>query len=850
MRLIHRLLALAVFVGVLTPNCAWAGWQHIGKVTRVTPLPNGVELLAGAVRVRVVAVGDGIIRVRLAPDGSFTKDHSWAVLPEALQEATVTVHDSPQAVEFATARVKVRIEKSPLRIIFLDTEGKVINEDLATRTMAWSTTSDGTAVRVWKAMPSDEHYFGLGEKSGAFNRRGQAFTMWNTDAFGYQESTDPLYKSIPFFLALRDGRSYGIFFDNTWRSSFDLGRESEDYYTFGAVGGELNYYFIYGPHPKQVLADYTALTGRTPLPPRWALGYQQCRYSYYPEARVRELAATFRSKRIPADVLYLDIDYQDGNRPFTVDRKLFPNFEGMIRDVGAQGFRLIAITDLHLKKEPGYKPYDEGMAGDHFVKNPDGGVYTGIVWPGESVFPDFTLTRAREWWGTLYKDFVGMGIKGFWNDMNEPAIFQRADKTMPLETRHRMDDGTVLDHRAIHNVFGMQNARATYEGLRKLTPNERPFVLTRAAFAGTQRYAATWTGDNTSSWNHYRLTGPMLLGLGVSGYPLVGNDIGGFNGSPTANLLTRWTQVGVFTPIMRNHTMKGSLDQEPWVHGPEHEAIRKRYIELRYQLMPYIYTLAEESARTGLPMMRPLFLEYAGQPMFYGNADQFLFGRDLLIAPDLWEMVDPYDVGLPQGGWYDYWTGQRVEGRKLETDITTPEWVRAAAPTVVTLAPRLAEMPVFVRAGAILPQQPVVQHTDEQPNGPLELRVYPGDDCSGALYWDDGKTFNYTRGEFLRVKYACTVSSATSGPAAAAVDISVSPREGSYAPWWSAIRVEVYGLKKAPKEICATRGATAGEMTAQVCAPVTGWTYHPERHNVTFTLPENSGGWNIAVAQE
>jgi alpha-glucosidase len=310
-------------------------------------------------------------------------------------------------------------------------------------------------------------------------------------------------------------------------------------------------------------------------------------------------------------------------------------------------------------------------------------------------------------------------------------------------------------------------------------------------------------------------------------------------------LLTRWHQLGVFTPIYRNHTMKGSRDQEPWVHGPEHEAIRKRYIELRYRLMPLIYTLAEESARTGLPMMRPLFLEYPNDKMTYGNDQQFLFGRDLLIAADLSETVDDYEFALPGGGWYDYWTGKRVQGRKVESTITTPEWVRAASPSVVTLAPRLEELPVFVRAGAIFAQQPVVQHTDEAPNGPLELRVYPGDDCSGSLYWDDGKTFDHKQGKFLRVKYSCSL---TGGAAAGgALNVSISAREGSYTPWWSAMAVEIYGVERAPKEICATRGATAGEVTAQVCAPITGWTYHPDRHNVTFSLPENAGGWNIAI---
>ena len=799
------LLALAL-TAVFAQSASPSGWQHLGEVTSVEVLPNGVELKAGPASLRVLAVAESVVRVRLAPEGSFPPDSSWAIVPGSTATIPVTVRDSSEAVEFATQQVKVRILKSPLQIAFLDPNGNVISRDAPGWSMAWSERG----VRVWKEMPPDEHYYGLGEKAGPLDRRHQAFVMWNTDAFGWQESTDPLYKSIPFFLALRRGVTYGIFFDNTYRSSFDFGKESRDVYSFGADGGELDYYFFYGPHPKKVLEDYTALVGRTPLPPLWTLGYQQCRYSYYPEARVRELARTFREKKIPADVICLDIDYQEGNRPFTIDRKLFPHFEEMISDLAELGFKLIAITDLHIKKELGYVPYDSGMAGDHFVKNPDGSVYVGVVWPGESVFPDFTREETRDWWGTLYKDFVEMGIRGFWNDMNEPAIFERADKTMPLDTVHRLDNGTA-DHRAIHNVFGMQNARATFEGLRRLRPDQRPFVLTRAAFAGTQRYAASWTGDNTSSWNHYRLTIPTLLGLGLSGYPYVGVDVGGFVGSPSADLLTRWIQLGVFTPMFRNHTMKGSADQEPWVHGPEHEAIRRRYIELRYKLLPYIYTSFEETTHTGLPMMRPLFLEYPHEQRFYGEDRQFLFGQDILVAPPVFERTDAYDVNLPPGQWYDYWTGQQqTGGRPLKVQ------------------PVLDTLPVYVRGGAILPHQPVVQHTEEVPEGPLELWVYSGTDCRGSLYLDDGTSYAYTRGEYLRVDYSCE-------PEDQSLRIDSSARQGSYTPWWTNIRVEVFGVEKAPLQV-----SVSGRS-------VSDWTYDPDNQKLTLLVADSPEGWNILL---
>jgi alpha-glucosidase len=657
-------------------------------------------------------------------------------------------------------------------VIFLNQAGEIILQDHPRYPVAWN----GKEFRVWKSMPEDEHYFGLGEKPGPLDHRNQAFTNWNTDAYGWQESTDPLYDSIPFFLGFRGGAAYGVFLDNTYRTSFDFGKEARDRFSFGAEGGELDYYFFYGPHPRKVIEDYTALTGRTPLPPLFALGFQQSRYSYFPEARVREIARQFRQRRIPADVLYLDIDYQQQNRPFTVDTERFPHFREMVRDLGKEGFKLVLITDLHVAKVPGSKPYEEGLAHDYFVKNPDGSVYVGKVWPGDSVFPDFTRAEVRRWYGTLYQQFVEDGIRGFWNDMNEPAIFFRDDKTMPLDTVHRVD-GRVTDHREIHNVFGMENACATYEGLLRLRPDERPFVLTRAAYAGTQRCAATWTGDNSSTWNHLRISVPMLLNLGVSGYALVGDDIGGYAGSPPADLLTRWLEVGAFNPLYRDHTEKGSADQEPWVHGPEHEAIRRRYIELRYQLLPYIYTAMEETSRTGVPLMRPMFLEFPQDRAMTTVDSEFMFGDALLVVPKLTERLDSMEVKLPAGTWYDFWTGETFQGG-----------------TTWTMNPALDSVPVYVRAGAIVPMQPTIQYVGEIPQGQLQVHVYPGPNCHGTIYADDGNTLAYQRGEFQRTAFTCETT--TDG-----VRVKLAAPAGSYKPWWQSFDVRVHGGKDTPREV-------------------------------------------------
>ena len=362
---------------VACASLAHAQWHALGDVSAVQSLANGVELTAGVARVQVLALSPGVVRLRYAPQGSFPRDSSFAVLPDAFPDAPkVQVKDASDAVVVNTGSLQVRVLKSPLRVVFQDAHGQVIAQDQPNEPVSFN----GSAFRVWKAMPIDEHYFGLGDKTGPLDHRELAFTLWNTDNFGWQESTDPLYKAIPFFLGVRNGEAYGIFLDNTYRSMFDFGKEFRDAYSFGADAGELNYYFFYGPDPKRVVSDFTALTGRTPLPPLFSLGYQQCRYSYYPEARVREIADQFRKRKIPADVIYLDIDYQEKNRPFSVDRERFPHFEQMIQDLRQQGFKLITITDLHIAKLPGSKPYDEGMGHDSFVKNPDGsGVHTVLT---------------------------------------------------------------------------------------------------------------------------------------------------------------------------------------------------------------------------------------------------------------------------------------------------------------------------------------------------------------------------------------------------------------------------------------------------------------------------------------
>jgi alpha-glucosidase len=769
---------------------------QLNHLTSFSALPNGIEARDDEARMQITALKDEVVRVRVSRSKDFPEDASWAVLNDARHSSVpVTPENTSTTVGFRTQALRVSVNRQTFALTIADHDGKVLQQDVR------PVEFHGNSFRVYKAMPLNEHYFGLGDKPGPLDRREQAFSMWNTDAYGFQESTDPLYKTIPYFMAFRAGHALGVFFDNTWRSSFDFGKEFSNVYSFGSANGPLDYYVFYGPTPRHVVETYAWLTGTMPLPPLWSLGFQQSRYSYTPQARVIEVADRMRADHIPCDVLYLDIDYQQDNRPFTVDHNRFPDFPSMISQLAAKNFHVVAITDLHIANYPGhgYLPYDTGIQGDHFVKNPDGSVYTGVVWPGPSVFPDFTRAESRKWWGALYKDFVKVGVAGFWNDMNEPSVFSSPTKTMPEDVVHRIDEPgfskRTATHAEIHNLYGMENSRATFEGLLQLNSNLRPFVLTRASYPGGQRYAATWTGDNSSTWNHLRMTTPMLENLGLSGFALSGADVGGFAGTPQPELLTKWLEIAAFQPIDRDHTEKGSGDQEPWVGGPEAEGVRRSFIEERYRLMPYLYTLAEEASRTGMPIERPLFLEFPDATTDHHPIDidgqaagEFLVGPDILVAaPPYPDKLDNYAAEFPSPQWYDYWTGQLLSNpKRVAREKNLPPSPADLLPLTISIHPEVASLPVFVRAGAILPIAPLTQSTNEIPQGPLTLRVYAGDACAGQLYLDDGKTYAYQTGASLRMDFRCEAT-------ANGLKLSVGEHKGSYPAWWQQIRVEIYG---------------------------------------------------------
>ena len=565
----------------------------------------------------------------------------------------------------------------------------------------------GSFVAASKKLGFDEHFYGLGEKAARLDKRRSSFINWNSDTPGYSEGKDPIYQTIPFYIGLQRGVAYGIFFDNSYRSYFDFGKSSQQRAWFGAEGGEMNYYFFHGPSIKKILGRYADLTGHMPMPPLWALGNQQSRWSYYPDTMVEEVVNEYRKRDLPLDVLHLDIDYMHGYRVFTFDKERFPDPKALTDKLARQGVKVVTIVDPGIKhpmdKNERYHAFDQGLEKNYFQRRRNGDLFVPRVWPGESVFVDYTMPEARRWWGDLHRVYTDNGIAGIWNDMNEPSDFVDQTGKNQLDVVS-YDEGEKTTHAKNRNTFALLMSRATYEGLERLQPDRRPYVITRAAYAGIQRYATMWTGDTNSTWDSLGLNIPMFTSLGLSGEPFVGSDVGGFIGRGNGELLVRSYQVSFLAPFCRNHKVIDGYDQEPWRFGKYYEDIIRKYLKLRYALLPYLYTALEEAHRTGVPPFRPLLLNYQDDPSTYNLDDQFMVGNDLLVAPIVKPDVTRRLVYLPAGSWYDYWTNKKYAGG-----------------TMISVDAPLDVVPMFVRAGAIIPVGPPLNYIGEKPVDPLLL---------------------------------------------------------------------------------------------------------------------------------
>lgn len=726
-------------------------------------------------QVKFSALQEDVIRVIVAKD-EFQSKPNYAIT----QKETIpfeSVQNLKDKLVLKTKLLVINVKKFPLSITYLNKEGKILNQDddLGIR---WI----GNQVTNYKKLVSDEKFIGLGEKTGPLNRRGQAYENWNNDDYAYEVDDDPIYASVPFYMGVHSDVTYGIFLNNTFKTVFNFGASNDRFSSFGAEDGELDYYFFGGSSVREIIQDYTWLTGRMELPPVWSLGFQQSRWSYFPDKEVVTLARTFREKKIPADVIYLDIHYMDQYKLFTWDNERFPDPKKTVKELNDMGFHVAVIVDPGIKTEDGYGVYEEGVKQSVFAKYPDGTNYAASVWPGRCFFPDFTIEKTRTWWGNQFQGLVDVGIEGYWNDMNEPASW--GNRTPDL-VEFGME-GNMGTHLAAHNVYGMQMSRATLEGVDELRNNKRSFVLTRAAFSGSQRYTAVWTGDNVASDDHMLLSARMVASMGLSGISFAGPDVGGFVGDRTPALFARWLSQGAFTPFFRNHSSHNTRDHEPWAYGEQIEEISRMYLNLRYQLMPYLYATFYESTVSGIPVARSLALDYTFDDMIYSHAyhNQYLFGGGMLIAPVESEQKFA-KVYLPKGNWYHFWTEKLYEGNK----------------EVIVDAP-LHQLPVFVKEGAIIPMQSTIQHANEKPSDTLDIHVFSGTEASTFDYYeDDGNTFEYKKGAF----YKRSISYSPIGK------LTLGKVDGDYTSKFTSVRIILH--KEGKKESIKTVPFDKSEQT-------------------------------------
>ncbi|WP_339713162.1 glycoside hydrolase family 31 protein [uncultured Kriegella sp.] len=717
------------YKGNLYPNKIVDFLQEADKLFFTTA--NGVIL-------QITILRDSVLRFRYATENVFEPDFSYAINDDAgigYNHLNVVKTDTEYIVE--TSKVRVLIDINTVRVQISDLDGNIINEDELGFHWEENYEYGGNVVKMSKITQSAESFYGMGDKATHSNLKGKRVNNWAMDQYAFGKDQEPLYKAIPFYMGLHNNIAYGLFFDNTFRSYFDFAHERRNVTSFWADGGEMNYYFFYGPKMPDVVKSYTDLTGTPEMPPLWVLGFHQSKWSYYPEKRVKEVTKKFRDLKIPCDAIYLDIDYMEGFRCFTWNNNYFPNPKKMVQELSDDGFKTVAIIDPGIKVDKDYWVYQQAKDNDFFCKRGDGPYMRGKVWPGECNFPDFTNPDVREWWATLYKELIGdIGVKAVWNDMNEPAVMEVPTKTFPLDVRHDYD-GHPCSHRKAHNIYGTQMARATYEGVKKYVYPKRPFVITRSAYSGAQRFTSTWTGDNVATWEHLWIANVQVQRMCMSGFSFVGSDIGGFAEQPNGELFARWIQLGIFHPFCRVHSSGDHGDQEPWSFGTEVTNIVRKFIELRYQLLPYLYTMFWNYHKDGTPMIQPLVHYDQEDTQTHFRTDEFIFGKQILVCPVQEPNAQGRRMYVPRGKWYNYWTEETIVGGK-------ERWVIAD----------IDKIPLFIKEGAIIPKYPVQQYVGEIEITELVLDVYFKIGSESSTVYEDGQDgFDYKKGRYSLRKF-------------------------------------------------------------------------------------------------
>lgn len=709
--------------------------------------------------IRVTVYSPTVIRVRMDRH-PFKPDFSYAVVASPANPRFQFKQDK-QEITLQTDSLVVKLGKAPFSISFQTLDGSVINEDEPGLGTSWV----GEEVTAYRHMQEHERFIGLGEKTGNLDRTGNGYTNWNTDAYGYATNQDPLYSTIPFYIGLHHQLVYGIFMDNSYQTDFNFGASNNRFSSFGARHGEMDFYFIWHSTVSDIIKSYTWLTGRMPMPPLWSLGYQQNRYSYYPDTEVLRIAQTLREKKIPADGITLDIHYMDRYQLFTWDRQQFPDPKAMTAKLKSMGFETTVIVDPGIKIEPGAPAFERGLKADVYIKYSDGKNYAGAVWPGWCYFTDYTSQKGRKFWEKEVKFFSDNGVKGIWNDMNEIATWgQKMSSNIIFDW-----EGQKTTHLQAHNVYALLMAKSSYLGAKTAT-NERPFNLTRAGYAGLQRYTAIWTGDNRSEEDHMLLGVRLVNSLGLSGVAFSGVDVGGFTGGPSKGLFARWMQVGAFTPYFRNHSAVNTKSAEPWTFGEEVTEIAKNYVSLRYKLMPYIYSNFYEATQTGMPVSRSLAIDHPFDEKVYSTdyQNEFCFGPSLLVTP-VESTVSIMKAYLPAGQWYDFYNDKLFQGNSENY-----------------LDLKLSKLPVFVKAGSIIPMQALIQTTAQKPSDTLFIHLYKGSAPNHFVYYeDDGRSFDYEKSEFYKRELSFQPSASL---------FTMEKPEGTYTSTFKWVKLVLHGF--------------------------------------------------------
>ncbi|MFC3881710.1 glycoside hydrolase family 31 protein [Algoriphagus namhaensis] len=772
---------------------------------------SGIEGATTTGKFKFTVYGSGLIRVQASRFSSF-EENPYSVVTEPLTSGFEITEDS-SSLQIQTSQLRLKIQKNNFQLTFLKLDGTVLNEDDSLAT-GWI----GTEVNTYKKVQANEKFIGLGEKTGGLNRFGSAYTNWNTDYFAYGTGDDPLYMSIPFFIGTHAQGSYGIFLDNTHKSVFNFGASTRRFIYFGAEDGDMDYYFFHENSISEIISSYTHLTGRMEMPPKWALGFQQCRYSYYPDSEIYTVARTFRDKDMPADVIYLDIHHMEAYKVFTFDGEKFPDPKALIAHLKTQGFRVVVIMDPGIKTEKGYLPYDEGSEKGLFVSYPDGAEYEAQVWPGWCAFPDFTKKETRDWWVEKMQFYTDAGVDGFWTDMNEPASWGQFTPNL-IEFDY---EGQGASHRKARNIYGMQMARSAQEGSAFQNPKERPFVLTRAGFAGIQRHAAAWTGDNVASEEHMLAGVRLVNSLGLSGVSFAGYDVGGFAGEASKSLFARWMSIATFSPFFRAHSMINSNDAEPWAFGEEVEEISRNYMKLRYKLLPTLYSSFYSSSKNGQPISASLAVDYPQDERIYLSdfQNEYIFCDRFLVAP-VESTKEIMKVYLPAGTWYSLYSDEKFEGRRTHF-VECP----------------LNYLPVFVKESSLFTCQSEVSHTAEQTDGVLSIHTYPGEqDCSFIHYEDDGLSLEYKKGAHSKRKLNYSAKTKT---------IELTEVDGEYSSDFDQLRIYFHDFKGKEVQVNgesvkvkSENFAFLGKLTEFDPLPETSHPFH-EIQDLTFIEIPNS----------